>query len=169
MKEDESSEEKLIRLAEDCKNLRAGFQTLLLATTSKEGVSESSYAPYVCDHDGCFYIFVSELASHTVNMIERGQCSVFFIRNEAECRNLFARERLSYCCEVEPIPRDSTDFTVIMPQMVTAFGEMINLLKGLGDFHLLRLRPIKGRYVVGFGQAFDIDPASGLLSHVDLS
>ncbi|MNW11167.1 hypothetical protein D3C71_2085470 [compost metagenome] len=42
---------------------------------------------------------------------------------------------------------------------------MMDLLRGL-DFSLFEMNPLKGRYVVGFGMAFDIDLDANLFSHV---
>ncbi|MNP29527.1 hypothetical protein D3C76_1225560 [compost metagenome] len=42
---------------------------------------------------------------------------------------------------------------------------MVNLLRGL-DFSLFELTPLQGRYVVGFGLAFDIDVDANLFNHV---
>ncbi|PPK76403.1 pyridoxamine 5'-phosphate oxidase [Methylobacter tundripaludum] len=52
----------------DLQELLASQQTLLLSTASASCVLDLSYAPFVRDQAGCFYIFVSELAGHTSNL-----------------------------------------------------------------------------------------------------
>ena len=52
--------------------------------------------------------------------------------------------------------------------MQTRLGEMIENLSQLGDFRLYRLNPVIGRYVKGFGQAFDVT-GEDLLSIVHLN
>jgi heme iron utilization protein len=42
---------------------------------------------------------------------------------------------------------------------------MTGVLRGL-DMSLFELSPIEGRYVVGFGQAFDVDIFGGKFDHV---
>lgn len=42
---------------------------------------------------------------------------------------------------------------------------MIDLLRGL-DFSLFELTPLEGRYVVGFGKAFDVNLLENTISHV---
>lgn len=37
------------------------------------------------------------------------------------------------------------------------FGETVDLLQSLPDFHLLALTPVSGKYIAGFGKAFSID------------
>ena len=43
------------------------------------------------------------------------------------------------------------------------FGETVELLRSLPDFHLLALTAVKGRYIAGFGKAFVINMADGSL------
>ena len=41
--------------------------------------------------------------------------------------------------------------------MQEKFGETIELLRSLPDFHLLALTPVNGKYVAGFGKAYSIN------------
>jgi len=134
-------------------------KTLLLSTVNAQGEPESSYAPYVRDDDGVFYIYVSELASHTQNMLQKQQVSILIIRSEAESKNLFARERLTFQCKVMEIPTDSENYARQLSSMKQQLGETVALLQSLPDFHLLALRPVSGKYIAGFGQAHTIDPS----------
>ncbi len=149
---------KYLALIESQKNL-------LLSTVSATGEPECSYAPYVRDKAGFFYIFVSELASHTHNMLHKGSASVMFIQPEQQSQNLFARERVIFNCKVSEVKKDNENYDEQLLHMATTFGETIALLRGLPDFHLLSLRPLKGRYIAGFGQAFNINVENGLLQH----
>lgn len=82
-------------------------QTLVLATVTEQGKAESSYAPYVKDDKGVFYIFVSELATHTKNMLTNHQVSILFIQPESESKNLFARERVVFDCSISEVQRQN--------------------------------------------------------------
>ena len=42
---------------------------------------------------------------------------------------------------------------------------MMDVLRGL-DFSLFELTPLQGRYVVGFGMAFDLDIDANVFTHV---
>ncbi|MDX5333504.1 MAG: pyridoxamine 5'-phosphate oxidase family protein [Gammaproteobacteria bacterium] len=131
-----------------------GFQSLILATADGQGSLLASYAPYVRDPQGGFCIFVSELAEHTGNLLARGEASVLFIESEADTRQVFARRRASFRCQVAELPRGTEEADAILARFAGRFGEIMGLLSGLGDFRLLRLTPVEGRFVIGFGQAY---------------
>ncbi|WP_370277330.1 HugZ family protein [Pontibacterium sp.] len=162
----EMKQDELNAYSAACRALQDGKQSVLLSTLNQAGNPEISYAPAVRDGQGCFYIFVSELAAHTANLLGHPNCSVLFIQDEQESRNIFARERLTYQCDVEKVERDSAKGVEILEQMENKLGQTVKLLRGLPDFHLFRLKPTSGSYVVGFGKAFEVDPASGELIHL---
>lgn len=143
---------------EELEQLRAGFSTLLLATVSADGLPDASYAAYV-ERDGDYYVYVSELSTHTRNMASNGRASALFIENEAHAGHLFARKRLTYQCEAIEVARDAAAFDPIMQAFAERFGQLIDTLRGLQDFHLFRLRPMRGRYVAGFARAYEMDSA----------
>ncbi len=134
-----------------------GQQTLILSTVSVDGDPNCSYAPYIKDQQGHFYIFVSALATHTANMLQNKKASVLFIKPEQESQNLFARERVVLDCDIVEIARQEAQYENLLDKMQEKFGETVNLLKSLPDFYLLELISIKGKFVMGFGQAFDIN------------
>lgn len=132
-------------------------KTLSLATVSAEGISDIGYAPFVFDTENYFYIYVSELASHTRNLIDRPNASVMLIRPEADSSNLFARERLILQCKAQFIERSDVHFDRQLTVFYERFGHIMDLLKNLSDFHLVQLIPGQGRYIAGFGRAYAID------------
>jgi len=150
-----------------CSELLASRKTLLLATVNRNAEPDISYAPYIRDAQGAFYIFVSRLAAHTANLLQQQCASVLFIREESESRNLFARERLSFRCRVSELKAGEEGYEACLEQMEQVQGPTVAMLRSLPDFHLLRLLPESGSYVVGFGKAFDVDPVTGVLSHID--
>lgn len=149
-----------------CHELMASQQTLILSTASANGVPDISYAPFVRDDTGLFYIYVSELASHTANLLHNPEASIMFIRPESESPNLFARERAVFSCRVWEIARDDENYTTRLNALQDKFGEVVGLLRSLSDFHLFALSPESGRYVAGFGRAFRINLNDGSLSHI---
>ena len=69
----------------------ASFDSVMLATINDEGdtpVPEASYAP-VLVRDGKYYIFVSELALHTRNLLRNKSASLLFIEDESNSNNIF--------------------------------------------------------------------------------
>jgi heme iron utilization protein len=156
--------ESLINRAKTLQELLASQQTLLLSTASVTGVPDLSYAPFVRDEAGCFYIFISELAAHTANLLNNPQASIMFIRPESETPNLFARERAIFNCKVREIGRSEQIYTAQLKALQDQFGEVVHLLRSLSDFHLFALCPESGQYVAGFGQAYTINIKDGTLS-----
>lgn len=139
-------------------------KTLLLATVSNQSEPECSYAPYIKDQDNVFYIFVSELATHTKNMLQTSKSSVMFIKPEQETKNFFVRERVIFDCQVNEIQQQDEQYVEQLDKMTEQFGETVELLRSLPDFHLLALTPVKGKYVAGFGKAFVINVEDGELN-----
>lgn len=152
-----STDTEFQKLNTQYQTLRNHFKTLLLATTTLDGTPEISYAPFVCDTDGVLYIYISELALHTANLIANPKASVLFIQDEGESANLFARARISLNCIVQEITQSNPLYNQQLQAMHTAFGEIIQLISSLNDFHLFALQPIQGRYVAGFGRAYTLD------------
>jgi putative heme iron utilization protein len=127
-----------------------------MATVDAAGIPNASYAAYVEDA-GDYYVYVSELATHTQNLQQSGTASVLFIENETEARHLFARQRVTYQCETYEVLRDSERFGRIMGLFSEKFGGFMEMLKNLQDFHLICLHPIEGAYVQGFARAFIVE------------
>lgn len=143
-----------------CFNLIDRCQTLLLSSYSLKNGAEISYAPYVREGLG-FYIFVSDLARHTENLLSTSQGSIMFIQPETEAANLFARERVIFNCRVREITNDQPLYQQQLLAMRSKFGETVDLLRSLNDFHLLQLQVGSGQYIAGFGKAYQLDMDSG--------
>ena len=142
---------------------RAQFQTLVLSTVA-DGQPHVSYAPFI-EHDGAFFVYVSELAAHTRHLLQTGRGAVLLIEDEQDSRNLFARRRISYQCDTEEVEQNDLSGQQVLAQMQSQFGDIFALLQTLKDFHLIRLNIVEGNYVAGFGKAFAIR-ADGTLEHV---
>jgi len=137
-------------------NLLHHFQSIHLGTVNAEGVPEASYNPAIVDENRTFYIYVSDLSAHTQNILSQKQASVLVIEDESTCKIIFARKRVTFHCQAEEIERDSEQWNAITPKFLDKFGKMFEHLMGMGDFHLIALKPTSGRLVVGFGRAFDL-------------
>ena len=146
-----------------CQALLEQQKTLMLSTANPKGVLETSVTPFLLD-DGRFYIYISELAQHTQNLLsvtaaENSPASLpvissLIVKDEAETEQPFARERLAIQFQVSPVETGSQRFLTVMNRFEARFGEVVNVLQGLPDFHLFELTPLNGQYVRGFGQAF---------------
>jgi heme iron utilization protein len=155
---------ELTQRATALKALLATQQTLLLSTASTTGFPDMSYAPFVLDESGCFSILISELAAHTGNLMANPHASVMFIRPESESNNLFARERAIFDCTAKPIERSDSGYSTQLMVLHKQFGDIVEVLRSLSDFHLFALSPVSGRYVAGFGQAYTINIKDGSLT-----
>ena len=142
-------------------------QTLQLATLDAVGEPSISYAPFVQDEAGNFYIFVSTLASHTQEILNHPRVAVLLIADEQEARQIFARTRATYRCVAEVVAREATIYPQMLDALEARFGNVVGMLRGLGDFVLFRLTPQSGRFVMGFGQAFVLaGEGLGELQHI---
>lgn len=150
------SESERQHLQAACDQLIKSQKTLLLATRSAEGDADISYAPYVRD-ECTFYIFVSELAKHTKNVLSHPQASILFIQAESEAENLFARQRLTLDCRVREVQNTDPLYVKQLDVMTEVFGDIVKLLRSLPDFHLLALTPKRGQFVAGFGKSLVVD------------
>lgn len=166
MHETRETEDFMI-LAEDLRRLMDSRQTLLLATASSEGRPDISYAPFVRDSKGRFYIFISELAVHTAHLRHNPKASIMVMEPEAQSRNPFARERATFQCRAREVSPGESCSTQQLDRLQEQFGQTVALLRSLPDFHLFELSPESGRYVAGFGRAFKISVEDNSLSPLD--
>lgn len=129
--------------------------SVVLGTVNHEGNADSSYAPCL-QKDGHYYVYLSELAHHTPNMLNHLNASLLFIEPEDKARNLFKRKRSTIRVEAEVVERGSDKFNAIMDDYADEFGGIMRNLSEALDFHLFRLNPKHATYVRGFGQAYNI-------------
>ncbi len=162
----ELTSKELEALSLNYQELVASPQTLMLSTASLDGMPDISYTPFVRSPDGAFYIFVSKLTNHTVNLLNNPRASLLFIKPEAESPNLFARERAILNCHARKIERAESLYNEQLTALQDKFGNVVGLLRTLPDFHLFALQPTGGRYVVGFGRAFTIDTTNNSLKPI---
>ena len=149
-------------------NFLTKFHSLQLSTIGINGHPESSYAPFVLDQQNQFYIYVSSLARHTSSLLNNRIAGIMLIEAEKDAENIFARKRATFDCDVELVKRETENWEQIMLQFDELAGELMETLRGLQDFRLLRLAPKSGLFVKGFGKAYQI---SGIrmdeLSHIN--
>ena len=159
----QSTEEQAAKQAELAEKLEQLHQqkTLMIASLNSDGSPLMSYAPFF-EKEGIFYIFISELAEHTSNLIERPQASIMLIADEANTSNAFIRARARYDVNCSIITREEPLFDEILQGLEARQGKMVSLLRSLGDFHLIALKAAEGSLVVGAGAAYRFKP--GIMS-----
>lgn len=133
------------------------FQSIIISTVNQNGIPNASYAPFVIDENKNIYIFVSGLSTHTQNLQAVPKASVLFIDDESNTQQIFARRRLNYECNASLLSRDTQSWIQIISNFEARFGNIIQLMRDLPDFRIFKLIPFAGRFVVGFGAAYEID------------
>lgn len=137
----------------------AGFRSLVMATASADGVPDASYAPFVRIDDNAFYVNVSELSTHTANLLATPLASILFLQAEEHSKQLFARKRLSFEGDASIVERESATWNAVMDLFERKFGDVMQLIRPLSDFKLVRISPRRGVFVRGFAQAFPLEGA----------
>lgn len=155
------------KIQQEFQTLQESLKTVQLATIDADGKPEASYAPCVWVEDAC-YLYLSELARHTFNLTANPAISLLLIESEAESKNLFARRRIILQGKVEKIARKTDRFLTIMSEFKKQFGDFIDVIEPLQDFHLFQIVPQSGRFIRGFAQAYELTGA-GLkqIRHID--
>ncbi len=143
-------------------------KSLMLASLDQQGAPYASYAPFAYENN-CIYVLVSDIAIHGVNLAINPKASVLIVEDEDSAAELFARKRVNYRVTAEQIVDDSKDWRHGIDALKARHGERIHNLSQLSDFHLFRLTPNGGRYVKGFGKAYQIEEgllAGAVLNHL---
>ncbi|PMH37106.1 heme utilization protein HutZ [Vibrio sp. 10N.286.49.B3] len=142
------------RLVPEIQAFRDQCKTLQLATLN-DGIPHVSYSPFAYTAEG-YFILVSDLAQHGQNLKSSRSVSIMMIEDESQAKSVYARRRLGFDTVAQQVNKDSVGGQDALHALRQRFGDIIDNLSQLGDFHLYRLTPEKGRYVKGFGQAFDV-------------
>ncbi len=132
-------------------------KTIMMSTTTKEGVPAISYAPYV-KIENEFYIFISETAVHYHHLMNNPQIAIMLIEDEKDTKILFARTRMTLNCKAKKLDTINEAAWDLFKEQ---YGEqMMAPLKQM-DFDMFQLTPENGRIVKGFGQASTIQIVNG--------
>jgi putative heme iron utilization protein len=146
---------ELVSAQQEFLALRDQARSALLATVAEERCPAASYAPLVW-LDGHCYLFLSELALHTRNLKRCPSISLMLIEAEGDAANPFARRRIMFEGSVLVIARDDLLFEQVLTEFHRRFGKVMTLIEPLPDFSLFRVCLRAGRFVRGFGQAYDL-------------
>lgn len=157
----QSDDGALVRAREWVQRLRPDARMVNLATADAAGKPEASLVPAAIAEDGVITVLVSGLARHTANLRTNPSASVLMTDADVEAARAspLAVPRISLSCRVEPLPRESPQWPVALAQFQARFGDVIAVVSALSDFGCFRLYPEEGRLVMGFGQAFHVDPS----------
>ena len=145
------------QIEDDIAQLLGDMKSLMLATVHEDETPLASYTPFAtADDDSGLWILVSDLAGHAQNLSRSGLCSCLLIRDEQDSAQVYVRERLQYEMNCVEHPRDHPDWEKGIGLLRDRQGALVETLTSLADFRLFLLVPQSGRYVVGFGKAYEL-------------
>ncbi len=139
-----------------CASLIEEMRSLQLSTVGTDGVPHCGYTPYLYRAPGSFYIFVSQLAAHTRNLLANKTVAIMIIADEQSTSQIFSRARVNYLCDATRIAPESQDYALVLDDYQQRHGKMAGLLRQLPDFVLFQLKPVSGQFVMGFGKAYTL-------------
>jgi putative heme iron utilization protein len=115
-----------------------------------------SLVPFVLAEDfSMFYIFVSRLAQHTVDMQKDKHVSLMIAETDDGRDDPHTLGRVSIRGSAESIPNGVPGYTPLKNLYLERFPESGQLFK-LEDFNFWSIRPRGGRFVAGFSRAYNI-------------
>jgi heme iron utilization protein len=132
------------------------FKTAVIGTVDEENHPFSSYAPFI-RYKEHFYVYISDIATHTKNIKRNPAVSLFFIEDEDKTENLFARKRLSLRCFSKKIERESEHFNQVLDLFAQKFNaSTVSTLRTMLDFNLYEFSVNSGEATFGFGKAYTV-------------
>lgn len=143
------------RLQQEAMAFVRSRKTLQLASLTAKGEPFASYAPFALGRGG-FYVLLSELAVHGKNLQQNARVSILIVEDEDSSDEVFARQRVSCSALAEGIARDTPDWLAGIQALADRHGERIHQLSQLTDFRMFLLKPANGRFVKGFGRAYEL-------------
>lgn len=157
------------QVLEAVRDLLAGRRVLGLAVLI-DGEPEAGLLPYAVRADyGAVFVQASGLARHTRGLSPGARVGVLIHGEDAPDADPLQIPRLTVQATVALLERDSEAFERARRIYAGRFpGAEVTL--SLGDFNLYELAFGRGRYVAGFGRAYNLGPDSfaqvaGLPSH----
>lgn len=154
-------------LNREIKEFRDSCKSISIASLSPNGEVVISYAPYI-ESSNNYYIYISEISPHFESIkANPNNIEIMFIQDESKANSIFARARLKYRVEAIFIQRDSDQFDLIFDEFQNKNNDSseIGTLRNMRDFHLIRLNFNNGRFIKGFGKAYDI--CGKTISHIN--
>jgi hypothetical protein len=145
------------QILEAIRDIIASHRILSLAVTV-DGEPEASLLPFAVRPDyGAVYVQASSLARHSRGLHPGARVGVLVHENEAPDADPLQTKRLTVQATVAVLERESEAFEAAREIFVGRLpGAELTL--NLGDFNLYELTLGRGRYVAGFGQAYNIGP-----------
>jgi putative heme iron utilization protein len=120
----------------------------------------SSMVAFVTANDfSAFYIHISRIAQHTVDMKKNRRVSLLIAETDDSRADPQTLARVSIRGTAEMIENGAPGYTPLKEMYLARFPEAEQIFK-LEDFNFWRINPKGGRYVAGLGKAFNLTAES---------
>jgi putative heme iron utilization protein len=147
---DSASEQTLARLIRDTRLAALG--------TIHNGEPNLAMMAVAFESDfSAFYIHVSKLGKHTGDMENDPHMSLLLTEADDHRPDPQTLARVSIQGTATVLLRDNPDYARVKTLYLKRFPEAEQLFS-LGDFNLWKITPKGGRFVAGFGRAFNLVP-----------
>src|SRR6476659_6180349 len=147
---DEQSEQTLARLVRETRVAALG--------TLHDGEPNLAMVAYsFADDFSAFYVHVSKLGKHTTDMENDPRVSLLITEADDRRPDPQTLARVSIRGTAEMLPRGDPGYAQVKNSYLERFPEAEQLFS-LGDFNLWKIIPKGGRFVAGFGRAFNLVP-----------
>jgi putative heme iron utilization protein len=126
--------------------------------TIREEAPRVSMVTFVAAQDfSAFYVHVSRLAQHTVDMQKNKQVSLLIAEADDGRADPQTLARLSIRASAEFMENGEPGYAPVKDRYIERFPASEPLFK-LADFGLWRIKPKGARFVAGLGRAFNLAP-----------
>jgi putative heme iron utilization protein len=147
---DQESEQTLARLIRSTRIATLG--------TLHDGKPNLAMVAYAFAEDfSAFYIHVSKLGKHTTDMESEPRVSLLITETDDHRPDPQTLARVAIRGTAEIVSRTNTSYAQVKGRYLERFPEAEQLFS-LGDFSLWKITPQSGRFVAGFGRAFNLVP-----------
>ncbi len=147
---DAESEKLLVHILTNARTAALG--------TIREEAPRVSMVTFVAAQDfSLFYVHVSRLAQHTVDMQKNKQVSLLIAEADDGRADPQTLARLSIRASAEFMENGEPGYAPVKERYIERFPASEPLFR-LADFGLWRIKPKGARFVAGLGKAFNLTP-----------
>jgi hypothetical protein len=135
----------------------------VLSTISKrlEGFPFGSVAPFILDHAGRPVILISDIAEHTKNIVADPRVSLIV---QPYSPDMQVNGRVTVIGRAERVPEKDA----LGPRYLR-FHPQAEAYFAMHDFQFYRIKPVRVRYIGGFGKIFWVEPNRYLQAELPLA
>ncbi|MEE3744217.1 DUF2470 domain-containing protein [Campylobacter porcelli] len=129
----------------------------VIISSLKNGMPFSSYAPAMRKDDEILAL-ISSVAPHYKNLISNpDKVSILFLQDESKVNTIFARIRASWEAKAN-FDKNSQLREFFFDEITKKFpqDQAANFIREMSDFEVIRFSLTNGRFVRGFGAAYDM-------------